>query len=111
MIPLKVLKLLRIISSPVDFHFKMALHYITLHLGTLMVLVSLGQALGAERPAGIQVFAVLLHAHLAGRAIRMRHFRNGEEQKLLAYDDEFDFNFQEFQYLKEERTILPVRHS
>ncbi|XP_039914071.1 DBH-like monooxygenase protein 1 [Hirundo rustica] len=67
----------------------------------------LEEALGAERPAGIQVFAVLLHAHLAGRAIRMRHFHNGEEQKLLAYDDEFDFNFQEFQYLKEERTILP----
>uniref|UniRef100_A0A8D2N7M7 Monooxygenase DBH like 1 n=1 Tax=Zonotrichia albicollis TaxID=44394 RepID=A0A8D2N7M7_ZONAL len=67
----------------------------------------LEEALGAERPAGIQVFAVLLHAHLAGRAIRMRHFHNGEEQKLLAYDDEFDFNFQEFQYLNEERTILP----
>ncbi|XP_032540358.1 DBH-like monooxygenase protein 1 isoform X2 [Chiroxiphia lanceolata] len=67
----------------------------------------LEEALGAERPTGIQVFAVLLHAHLAGRAIRMRHFHNGEEQKLLAYDDEFDFNFQEFQYLKEERTILP----
>ncbi|NWW45498.1 MOXD1 protein, partial [Pedionomus torquatus] len=67
----------------------------------------LEEALGAERPAGIHVFAVLLHAHLAGRAIRMRHFRNGQEQKLLAYDDDFDFNFQEFQYLKEERTILP----
>ncbi|XP_047931727.1 DBH-like monooxygenase protein 1 isoform X1 [Anser cygnoides] len=67
----------------------------------------LEEALGAERPSGIHVFAVLLHAHLAGRAIRMRHFRNGEEQKLLAYDDEFDFNFQEFQYLEEERTILP----
>ncbi|XP_075604224.1 DBH-like monooxygenase protein 1 isoform X2 [Balearica regulorum gibbericeps] len=67
----------------------------------------LEEALGAERPSGIHVFAVLLHAHLAGRAIRMRHFHNGEEQKLLAYDDEFDFNFQEFQYLKEERTILP----
>uniref|UniRef100_A0A8C8AKU6 Monooxygenase DBH like 1 n=1 Tax=Otus sunia TaxID=257818 RepID=A0A8C8AKU6_9STRI len=69
--------------------------------------LDLKSALGAERPAGIHVFAVLLHAHLAGRAIRMRHFHNGEEQKLLAYDDEFDFNFQEFQYLKEERTILP----
>ncbi|XP_044304965.1 DBH-like monooxygenase protein 1 [Varanus komodoensis] len=67
----------------------------------------LEEALDAERPSGIHVFAVLLHAHLAGRAIRMRHFRKGDEQKLLAYDDEFDFNFQEFQYLKEERTILP----
>ncbi|NXP76152.1 MOXD1 protein, partial [Ramphastos sulfuratus] len=67
----------------------------------------LTEALGAERPAGIHVFAVLLHAHLAGRAIRMRHFRQGAEQKLLAHDEEFDFNFQEFQYLTEERTILP----
>nr|XP_028579274.1 DBH-like monooxygenase protein 1 [Podarcis muralis] len=67
----------------------------------------LEEALDAERPSGIHVFAVLLHAHLAGRGIRMRHFRKGDEQELLAYDDEFDFNFQEFQYLKEERTILP----
>lgn len=54
------------------------------------------------------MFAVLLHAHLAGRGIRLRHFRKGKEMKLLAYDDDFDFNFQEFQYLKEEQTILPV---
>nr|XP_020635575.1 DBH-like monooxygenase protein 1 isoform X1 [Pogona vitticeps] len=67
----------------------------------------LEEALNAEKPSGIHVFAVLLHAHLAGRAIRMRHFRNGDEQQLLAYDDEFDFNFQEFQYLKKERIILP----
>ncbi|KAL6039096.1 hypothetical protein STEG23_023360, partial [Scotinomys teguina] len=67
----------------------------------------LEEALGAEKPSGIYVFAVLLHAHLAGRGIRLRHFRNGEEIQSLAYDDDFDFNFQEFQYLKEEQTILP----
>uniref|UniRef100_A0A8C8SW32 Monooxygenase DBH like 1 n=1 Tax=Pelusios castaneus TaxID=367368 RepID=A0A8C8SW32_9SAUR len=67
----------------------------------------LQKALGAERPTGIHVFATLLHAHLTGKVLRLRHFRKGEEQKLLAYDNEFDFNFQEFQYLKEERTILP----
>ncbi|EGW08847.1 DBH-like monooxygenase protein 1 [Cricetulus griseus] len=66
-----------------------------------------GEALGAEKPSGIHVFAVLLHAHLAGRGVRLRHFRNGEEMQSLAYDDDFDFNFQEFQYLKEEQTILP----
>lgn len=54
------------------------------------------------------MFAVLLHAHLAGRGVRLRHFRKGEEMRLLAYDDSFDFNFQEFQYLKEEQVILPV---
>ncbi|XP_045400335.1 DBH-like monooxygenase protein 1 isoform X2 [Lemur catta] len=67
----------------------------------------LEEALEAEKPSGIHVFAVLLHAHLAGRGIRLRHFRKGKEMKLLAYDDDFDFNFQEFQYLKEEQTILP----
>ncbi|XP_049510342.1 DBH-like monooxygenase protein 1 [Panthera uncia] len=67
----------------------------------------LEEALEAEKPSGIHVFAVLLHAHLAGRGIRLRHFRKGEELRLLAYDDDFDFNFQEFQYLKEEQTILP----
>ncbi|XP_024407943.2 DBH-like monooxygenase protein 1 [Desmodus rotundus] len=67
----------------------------------------LGEALEAEKPSGVHVFAVLLHAHLAGRGIRLRHFRKGEEMRLLAYDDNFDFNFQEFQYLKEEQTILP----
>ncbi|XP_075453452.1 DBH-like monooxygenase protein 1 isoform X1 [Ascaphus truei] len=67
----------------------------------------LEEALTNEKPSGIHVFAVLLHAHLAGTAIWARHFRKGEEQKLLAYDNEFDFNFQEFQYLKDERTILP----
>ncbi|KAB0398503.1 hypothetical protein E2I00_014622, partial [Balaenoptera physalus] len=67
----------------------------------------LEEALEVEKPSGIHVFAVLLHAHLAGRGIRLRHFRKGEEMRLLAYDDDFDFNFQEFQYLKEERTILP----
>ncbi|KAM4865747.1 DBH-like monooxygenase protein 1 [Thomomys bottae] len=67
----------------------------------------LEEALEAEKPSGIHVFAVLLHAHLAGRGIRLRHFRRGQEMKLLAYDDDFDFNFQEFQYLKEEQTILP----
>ncbi|MEJ1286814.1 hypothetical protein NN561_017825 [Cricetulus griseus] len=57
----------------------------------------LEEALGAEKPSGIHVFAVLLHAHLAGRGVRLRHFRNGEEMQSLAYDDDFDFNFQEFQ--------------
>ncbi|XP_004401254.1 PREDICTED: DBH-like monooxygenase protein 1 [Odobenus rosmarus divergens] len=67
----------------------------------------LEEALEAEKPSGIHVFAVLLHAHLAGRGIRLRHFRKGDEMRLLAYDDDFDFNFQEFQYLREEQTILP----
>ncbi|XP_030638796.1 DBH-like monooxygenase protein 1 homolog [Chanos chanos] len=67
----------------------------------------LQESLDSEMPEGIQVFAVLLHAHLAGRAIRTRHFRDQKELAPLAYDDEFDFNFQEFQPLREERLLLP----
>ncbi|KAG8444564.1 hypothetical protein GDO86_009648, partial [Hymenochirus boettgeri] len=67
----------------------------------------LEEALSSESPEGIRVFAVLLHAHLAGQAIWARHYRNGKEQKLLAYDTEYDFNFQEYKYLEEERTIFP----
>ncbi|KAL4649087.1 DBH-like monooxygenase protein 1 isoform X1 [Arapaima gigas] len=67
----------------------------------------LQETLDQEMPSGIQVFAVLMHSHLAGRAIRVRHFRNQEELPHLAQDDEFDFNFQEFQYLPQERLLLP----
>ncbi|XP_028653745.2 DBH-like monooxygenase protein 1 homolog [Erpetoichthys calabaricus] len=70
----------------------------------------LQEVLDHEMPLGINVFAVLLHSHLAGRSLRTRHFRNGKELQLLAYDDEFDFNFQEFQYLKEERRVLSGDH-
>ncbi|XP_043075805.1 DBH-like monooxygenase protein 1 homolog [Puntigrus tetrazona] len=67
----------------------------------------LQESLDSEMPSGVHVFAVLLHAHLAGRAIRARHFRQQVELQPLASDDEFDFNFQEFQPLSEERIVLP----
>ncbi|XP_036418630.1 LOW QUALITY PROTEIN: DBH-like monooxygenase protein 1 homolog [Colossoma macropomum] len=67
----------------------------------------LQESLDSEMPSGVWVFAVLLHAHLAGRAIRTRHFREQVELPPLASDDQFDFNFQEFQPLSPERLILP----
>ncbi|KAK2883451.1 hypothetical protein Q8A67_017088 [Cirrhinus molitorella] len=67
----------------------------------------LQESLDSEMPSGIHVFAVLLHAHLAGRAITARHFRQQVELQPLASDDQFDFNFQEFQPLSQERIILP----
>uniref|UniRef100_A0A671P4Q2 DBH-like monooxygenase protein 1 homolog n=1 Tax=Sinocyclocheilus anshuiensis TaxID=1608454 RepID=A0A671P4Q2_9TELE len=67
----------------------------------------LQESLDSEMHSGIHVFAVLLHAHLAGRAIRARHFRQQVELQPLASDDQFDFNFQEFQPLSQERIILP----
>ncbi|XP_051511245.1 DBH-like monooxygenase protein 1 homolog isoform X2 [Myxocyprinus asiaticus] len=67
----------------------------------------LQESLDSEMPSGVNVFAVLLHAHLAGRGIRTRHFRQHVELHPLASDDQFDFNFQEFQPLSQERLILP----
>ncbi|XP_043920219.1 DBH-like monooxygenase protein 1 [Protopterus annectens] len=65
------------------------------------------EVLNEEMPSGINVFGVFLHAHLAGRVLRTRHIRKGVEQEILAYDDEFDFNYQEAHLLKEERVLLP----
>ncbi|XP_060769945.1 DBH-like monooxygenase protein 1 homolog [Neoarius graeffei] len=67
----------------------------------------LQESLESEMPSGVQVFAVLLHAHLAGRSIRTRHFRQQDELPPLSSDEHFDFNFQEFQPLNPERQLLP----
>ncbi|XP_062858528.1 DBH-like monooxygenase protein 1 homolog [Trichomycterus rosablanca] len=67
----------------------------------------LQESLSSEMPSGVWIFAVLLHAHLAGRAIRTRHFREQVELPPLSSDDNFDFNFQEFQPLNQERLLLP----
>ncbi|KAI5627751.1 DBH-like monooxygenase protein 1-like isoform X1, partial [Silurus asotus] len=67
----------------------------------------LQESLDNEMPSGVQVFAVLLHAHLAGRAIRTRHFRQQVELPPLSSDEHFDFNYQEFQPLDPERQLLP----
>ena len=43
-----------------------------------------------------------LHTHLAGVAVRVRHFRNGVESPVLLRDEFYDFNFQDFRFLPEE---------
>ncbi|XP_013382662.1 DBH-like monooxygenase protein 1 [Lingula anatina] len=57
-------------------------------------------------PQGIKVFSTFLHTHLAGTAIYMRHFRNGTELPYIAYDENYDFNFQEYRYFTEPVTVL-----
>ncbi|XP_032817811.2 DBH-like monooxygenase protein 1 isoform X1 [Petromyzon marinus] len=70
----------------------------------------LNEALGTERPQGVSVFAVLLHAHLVGRELLVRHWRGDRELPLLARDSEYDFNFQELHMLPSERLLLPGDH-
>ncbi|KAK0041049.1 DBH-like monooxygenase protein 1 [Biomphalaria pfeifferi] len=62
----------------------------------------LQQGLGDQE---IRVFADFLHAHLLGRKIRTRYFRNGVEQVPILEDNNYDFNYQEMRKLPEERAI------
>ncbi|CAH3166161.1 unnamed protein product [Porites evermanni] len=55
----------------------------------------------------IKIFAALLHTHYAGRKVHVHHIRNGKELKEIVYDNHYDFNFQEYQMLKEEVEVFP----
>lgn len=49
-----------------------------------------------EYPNGVNVFGVQQHAHLLGKAIKTRVIHKGVEQKPLADDKYYDFNYQDF---------------
>ncbi|XP_044233435.1 DBH-like monooxygenase protein 2 homolog [Thunnus albacares] len=55
----------------------------------------------------LQVFAVLLHTHLAGRKVRLGHFRNGKQIDFLALDENYNFEIQETISLGNIKTIKP----
>ncbi|XP_045118850.1 MOXD1 homolog 2-like [Portunus trituberculatus] len=61
-------------------------------------------------PSGIHVFAVILHTHLLGRKVRVRHLRNGRELEPIAQDNNYDFSYQEYRALHRPRTVLPGDH-
>jgi len=56
---------------------------------------------------GITVFNVLLHAHVSGRKLKLRHFRNGIELPWIDYDDNYDFDYQQNKHLREAIKVLP----
>jgi len=58
-------------------------------------------------PTGINVTGAILHAHLAATQIYFRQFRNGTELPPMFSEPYYDFAFQSFQSLPQERTILP----
>ncbi|XP_037304540.2 DBH-like monooxygenase protein 2 homolog [Pungitius pungitius] len=53
----------------------------------------------------LQVFAVMLHTHLAGRKIRVGHYRNGEQIDFLALNENYNFELQETLSLGNIKTI------
>lgn len=53
----------------------------------------------------ITAFSVMLHSHLAGRSLRLRHIRDGVELPFIADDQHYDFNYQELRHLNPHVTI------
>ena len=45
-------------------------------------------------PGGVKVLSGVLHSHLAGRRMRLRHLRGGRELPPILSDESYDFNFQ-----------------
>ncbi|KAF4109774.1 DBH-like monooxygenase protein 2 homolog isoform X1 [Onychostoma macrolepis] len=48
-----------------------------------------------EKPNDLQVFSAMMHTHLAGRKVRVGHFRGGEQIDILVADENYDFEYQE----------------
>uniref|UniRef100_A0A8C2HF35 Monooxygenase, DBH-like 1, like n=1 Tax=Cyprinus carpio TaxID=7962 RepID=A0A8C2HF35_CYPCA len=58
-----------------------------------------------ETPHDLQVFSVMMHTHLAGRKVRVGHFRGGKQIDLLAVDENYDFEYQEVTNLGKTKTV------
>ncbi len=54
---------------------------------------------------GITIFNNLFHAHLAGRKLKLRHFRGNEELSWVDVDEYYDFDFQQNKPLSKPRKI------
>nr|CAB3263918.1 DBH-like monooxygenase protein 1 homolog [Phallusia mammillata] len=67
----------------------------------------LTDAIGAANVTSVNAFAVLLHSHLLGRSLELKHVRNGTELEPIASDNNYDFNYQETRTLPQEVTIKP----
>lgn len=55
---------------------------------------------------GITVFNNLFHAHLAGRKLVLRHYRENEEIEWVDIDEYYDFDYQQNKPLTKPRKIL-----
>ncbi len=64
-------------------------------------------ALNQSHPDGIKAFNVLLHSHISGKKLKLRHFRQSEELPWLDFDDHYFFDYQQNKHLSEQVVILP----
>ncbi|XP_067938987.1 DBH-like monooxygenase protein 1 [Watersipora subatra] len=56
---------------------------------------------------GIEIYGYLLHTHLLGTAIHVEWFRDGKNVGYLAFDNSYDFNFQETRHMETNKKMLP----
>ncbi|XP_076240540.1 MOXD1 homolog 1 [Calliopsis andreniformis] len=56
---------------------------------------------------GINVVSVVLHSHLAGRRLSLKHIRQGKELPRIVQDNHFDFEYQQSHTLEKEVKVLP----
>jgi len=56
---------------------------------------------------GIKIISGILHSHLAGRKMRLRHIRNGIELPVILEDNHYDFNFQASRVPRTETMVYP----
>ena len=59
---------------------------------------------------GIRIISGVLHSHLAGRKMRLRHIRNGIELPVILEDNHYDFNFQASRVPQAETVVYPGDH-
>jgi hypothetical protein len=57
--------------------------------------------------SGIKIISGVLHSHLAGRRMRLRHIRRGIELPIIVEDNHYDFNFQASRIPAQETIVLP----
>lgn len=59
---------------------------------------------------GIRIISGVLHSHLAGRKMRLRHIRDGIELPVILEDNHYDFNFQASRVPKSDTIVYPGDH-
>jgi len=57
--------------------------------------------------SGIKIISGVLHSHLAGRRMRLRHIRRGVELAVILQDNHYDFNYQASRIPPQETTVYP----
>ncbi|CAG2243417.1 unnamed protein product [Mytilus edulis] len=68
-------------------------------------MLEIGAMAVGNQTNSLKVFGVLLHAHLLGAKMTARHFRGDRELEPFSKDDNYDFDYQDFRAMKQEREI------